>query len=118
MGTTCYCQAAAPHFENQTMLQKSHSLAKDHSLLFMVWGTAVWAITGLACYLAIKHGALDVFQVTKWIDVRIGTSWVESLDTGRGNLALACVANQTIAPLRLTFTVATVPYIVRVLHMI
>lgn len=100
------------------MFEKSHSIAKEHGLLFMVWGTGVWVFTGLASYLAIENGTLDVFQVTKWIDVCVGTSWVESLDTCTSNVVLACAANQTISPLRLAFVVATTPYIKRLLHRI
>lgn len=114
--STCYCKTAALQVENQTILQKSQSLAKEHGLLFMVWWMGVSAITGVASYLAIESGTLDVFWVTRWIDARVGTSWVESLDTGSGNMALACVANLTISPLRLAFVVATTPYIIRLLH--
>jgi len=111
--TTCYFDTTASQVKNQTMLQKSHRLAKEHGPLFMVWGTLVWAVTGVASYMAIENGTLDVFEVIKWIDVRMVTSLVESLDTGTGNVARACVANQAMAPLRLTFTVATAPYIIR-----
>lgn len=113
--TECYSETVALQVENQTVFQKSHSIAKEHGLLFMVWGTGVWVITGLASYLAIENGTLDVFQVTKWIDVCVGTSWAESLDTCNSNVVLACAANQTISPLRLAFVVATMPYIKKLL---
>lgn len=105
-----------PAYVRESLKQRTKRMAHDYGPTFMAWWTGVWGASAIGIYAAIVQSGLDATDLARFMDAAFGTTFafrLGNLEPRQRNFALAGICTQGLAPMRLPFVLATMPFVVR-----